>query len=91
MPAPLDERQAQAAVADLAAKRPEAVEVCLLHSYANPVHERKLAEIIKARMPQIYVALSSEIWPEFQEYERAATTRLGLRRPDDVSLCGPAG
>jgi N-methylhydantoinase A len=73
---PLDERQAQAAVALLAAKRPEAVAVCLLHAYANPVHERKVGEIINRLMPGIYVALSSEVWPEFQEYERAATTLI---------------
>jgi N-methylhydantoinase A len=72
----LDERQAERAVAALAARRPEAVAVCLLHAYANPAHERKLGEMIRARMPGTYVALSSEVWPEFQEYERAATTLL---------------
>ncbi len=72
----LDERQAERAVAALAATRPEAVAVCLLHAYANPLHERKLGEMIRRRMPGIYVALSSEVWPEFQEYERAATTLL---------------
>ncbi len=72
--AALDERQAEEAVAALAAKHPQAVAVCLLHAYANPVHERRLAEIIRRRMPGVYVALSSEVWPEFQEYERAATT-----------------
>jgi N-methylhydantoinase A len=71
---PLEDRDAQAAVEALAAKHPEAVAVCLLHAYANPVHERKLGEIIRRRMPGIYVALSAEVWPEFQEYERAATT-----------------
>ena len=73
---PLDQRQAQEAIAALAAKRPEAVAVCLLHSYANPAHEQQLGEMIKKRMPGIYVALSSEVWPEFQEYERGATTLL---------------
>src|SRR5580704_18081961 len=69
----LDERQAERAIAALAARRPEAVAVCLLHAYANPAHERKLGEMIRRQMPGIYVALSSEVWPEFQEYERAAT------------------
>jgi N-methylhydantoinase A len=71
---PLDERQAQAAVASLAAKRPQAVAVCLLHSYANPEHERRVGEMVRRLMPEAYLALSSEVWPEFQEYERAATT-----------------
>ncbi|HKD67829.1 MAG TPA: hydantoinase/oxoprolinase family protein [Candidatus Binataceae bacterium] len=73
---PLDERQAERAVAALAGHHPEAIAVCLLHAYANPVHERALGEMIKRRIPAIYVALSSEVWPEFQEYERAATTLL---------------
>jgi N-methylhydantoinase A len=72
----LDERQAERAIAGLAARRPEAVAVCLLHAYANPAHEQKLGEMIRRQMPGIYVALSSEVWPEFQEYERAATTLL---------------
>jgi N-methylhydantoinase A len=71
---PLDEGQAEQAIAQLAAKKPDAVAVCLLHSYANPEHERRLGELIRRHMPGVYVALSSEVWPEFQEYERAATT-----------------
>jgi N-methylhydantoinase A len=72
----LDERQAEEAVAALAAKRPQAVAVCLLHAYANPEHERRVGEMVRRRMSEAYVALSSEVWPEFQEYERAATTVL---------------
>jgi N-methylhydantoinase A len=73
---PMDERQAERSVAALAAAHPQAVAVCLLHAYANPVHEKKLGEMIKVRMPGVYLALSHEVWPEFQEYERAATTVL---------------
>ncbi|MGO9056716.1 MAG: hydantoinase/oxoprolinase N-terminal domain-containing protein, partial [Candidatus Binataceae bacterium] len=68
---PLDEAQAEAAIAHLAAAKPTAVAVCLIHSYANPAHEQKMGEMLQRRMPGVYVALSSEVWPEFQEYERA--------------------
>jgi N-methylhydantoinase A len=72
----LDEVQAEAAIRHLAAAKPDAVAVCLLHSYANPAHERKVAQMLQRAMPGLYVALSSEVWPEFQEYERASTTLI---------------
>jgi N-methylhydantoinase A len=73
---PLDLAQAEAAIKQLAAAKPDAVAVCLIHSYANPAHERKIAEMLQRAMPGTYVALSSEVWPEFQEYERASTTLI---------------
>jgi N-methylhydantoinase A len=51
----------------------EAVAVCLLFAYANPVHERRLGELLA---PHFAVSLSSETAPEFREYERASTTFL---------------
>ncbi|GBC93750.1 Acetophenone carboxylase gamma subunit [bacterium HR15] len=51
----------------------EAVAVCLLFSYANPAHERRLGELLSPHFP---VSLSSEVAPEFREYERASTTFL---------------
>lgn len=61
-------------VANLAARvgDAEAVAVCLLHSYANPEHERRIGEAL--RQADYAVSLSSEILPEYREYERAATT-----------------
>ncbi|HEY7483683.1 MAG TPA: hydantoinase/oxoprolinase family protein [Streptosporangiaceae bacterium] len=54
-----------------------AVAICLLHSYANPVHERRLASIIAARLPAgAPVVVSSDVWPELGEYERATTTLM---------------
>ncbi len=55
----------------------EAVAVCLLNSYANPVHEVRLSEIIALHLPELLVTLSSEVTREFREYERATTTTLG--------------
>lgn len=48
------------------------VAVCLLHSYANPVHERQLAEAL--REAGMKVCTSHEILPEYREYERWSTT-----------------
>ncbi len=52
----------------------EAVAVSLLHSYANPAHERAVADAIRARFPRLHITVSSDLLPEFREYERAATT-----------------
>lgn len=54
----------------LLASRVESVAVCLLHSYANPVHERMIGEALSG----LSVSLSSQILPEYREYERASTT-----------------
>ena len=53
---------------------PESLAVCLLHAYQNPVHERRIRDIALALRPTLKVSLSSEIMPEYREYERASTT-----------------
>ena len=50
------------------------VAICLLHSYANPRHEGKLGEIFRKEHPGVKLSLSSELLPEFREYERTSTT-----------------
>ncbi len=50
------------------------VAVCLLHSYANPKHEKKLGKIFRREHPGAKLSLSSELLPEFREYERTSTT-----------------
>ncbi len=52
---------------------PRGVAVCLLHSYANPGHERTVASACRAALPDAFVVASSDIWPEIREYERAMT------------------
>jgi hypothetical protein len=74
---PLDEGAAAAVVDRISTgRRHEAVAVCLLNAYANPVHEQRLAEMIRARRPDIPVTCSSDVTREFREYERAATVSL---------------
>jgi N-methylhydantoinase A len=55
---------------------PEAVAVCLLHSYADPRHEQRLGELLGEIMPGAGLSLSSELVGTFREYERTATTAL---------------
>jgi N-methylhydantoinase A len=50
------------------------VAVGLLHSYANPAHEQRVAEILSDRLPELSISLSSEVCPEIREYERLSTT-----------------
>jgi N-methylhydantoinase A len=73
---PLNERSATATIAALKAAGVESVAVCLLHSYANPVHERRTGELLREQFPEAYVSLSHEILREFREYERTSTTVL---------------
>ena len=71
---PLDEARLAEDVRKLAARGPGAYAICLMHSYANPDHERRAAEVIRRVDPGAYVALSSQVWPQYREYERATTT-----------------
>jgi len=52
----------------------DAVAICLLNAYINPVHEQALARAIRSRMPTLTVTCSSDVVREFREYERASTT-----------------
>jgi N-methylhydantoinase A len=70
----LDEKAVEALAETLKAKKVEAVAIGYLHSYANPTHERRTAEILAARLPGVRLSVSSEICPEVREYERFSTT-----------------
>ena len=52
----------------------EAVAVCFLHSYANPAHEQRAAELLRRASPSLSVVCSHEVAPEWREYERTSTT-----------------
>jgi N-methylhydantoinase A len=70
----LDDESVREAAAVLARERVESVAVCLLHSYVNPEHERRIGEILAEELPGVPVSLSSDVAPEFREYLRASTT-----------------
>ncbi len=73
---PLDEAVVRKAAREIAAEGISTVAIVLLHSYANPEHERRAAEIVRAEHPQALVSVSSDILPVFREYERCVTTLL---------------
>jgi N-methylhydantoinase A len=55
---------------------PDAVAVCLLFSFINPAHERRIGEALAKAFPDLHLSLSCEVQPEFREYERLSTTVL---------------
>ncbi len=70
----LEVEAALAEVAALVEAGVESLAICLLHAYANPVHEQALGAAVAQRFPQLSVSLSSDIAPEIREYPRASTT-----------------
>lgn len=54
----------------------DSVAICFLHSYVNPAHEQKMAEILKQEAPNVQVTLSSALSRELREYERTSTAVL---------------
>ncbi len=73
---PLDEAGVEEAARRFAVAGVEAVAVCFLHSYRFPDHERRARAILERALPGVYVSLSSDVLPEFREYERLSTTVL---------------
>ena len=71
---PLDEASVERAVKYLKEQQAETIAVCLLFSFLNPRHEQRVKEICQAIYPEAFVSVSSEICPEFREFERASTT-----------------
>ncbi|MDJ0388772.1 hydantoinase/oxoprolinase family protein [Roseomonas sp. E05] len=71
---PLDEDSVRRAADELVAQGAEAIAVCLLFSFRNPAHERRVAELIAERQPGLPVSLSCEVDPAFREYERSCVT-----------------
>ncbi len=71
----LKEKEAHS-VAQVAGEDVEAVAVCLLFAYKNTTHEKLLEKHLRSLYPDIPVSLSSEVLPEFREYERISTTTL---------------
>ncbi len=73
---PLNEDEVRAAVRKMKEDKVEAIAVCFLFSFLNPAHEQRVKEIIKEEYPEVYISLSSEVLPQFREYERFTTTGL---------------
>src|SRR5207253_2639468 len=71
---PLDEADVGRALDRLLAQGIEALSVCLLNAWANPVHEERVKSIVERRAPGLSLCISSEVLPEIKEYERTSTT-----------------
>ena len=71
---PLDEATVRAALERIRDDGVEAVAVCLIHSYRSPDHERRVGEIVRGELPEVYSSLSVDVLPEIREYERTSTT-----------------
>ncbi len=73
---PLNRGQLDQAVERLRANGVKSVAICFMHSYRNPAHEMAAKEAVLRLMPGTFVSVSSEVLPEFREYERMSTTVL---------------
>jgi N-methylhydantoinase A len=72
--APLDDGELARVVAEVRDRRPAAVAVCLLFSFRDPSHERRVAGALRTALPGLPVVASAELLPVFREYERFSTT-----------------
>lgn len=71
---PLDGREVVEVVSKLREAGVEAIAVCLMFSFLHPEHERVLGDALRAVLDGVQVSLSSEVLPEFREFERFSTT-----------------
>ena len=70
---PLDEESLATVISALQEADVEAIAVCLLFSFMHPEHERRVGEALRRAFPRVHVSLSSEVLPEFREFERCST------------------
>lgn len=87
---PLDAREVQDGVLYLDEIGVEAIAICFLWGFKNPVHERQAAEIVKKMRPQKFVSVSHEVAPILGEYERcvAAVVNAMLGPPINADFVG---
>jgi N-methylhydantoinase A len=82
---PLEEEDVERAVSDLLAAGVESMAVSLFNSYANPLHEHKIGEIIGRFAPGIPVSLACDVDPRIREYPRVSTSVLNAYAAPRVS------
>jgi N-methylhydantoinase A len=100
---PLDEASVTEVAIGLRGLDVQAVAVCLLHSFAFPEHERRVAELLRAALPDVAISTSVDVLPVVREYERSLATILNAgvmpavstyvkhleRRLTDVDIAAP--
>src|SRR5262245_50469389 len=82
---PLDDEQARIVARELAQLGVPAVAVVFLHAYANPAHEQRIHAILNEDYPDVLGSLSSEVLPQFREFERTMATALNAAVMPPVS------
>lgn len=73
---PLSEADIREAAERLREEKIEAVAICFLHSYANPIHEIQAEQVLRELLPGVFISTSAEITKEWREYERSSTVVL---------------
>ncbi|MCL4247715.1 MAG: hydantoinase/oxoprolinase family protein [Anaerolineae bacterium] len=71
---PLDEAALTAACDSLKREQIAAIAICFLHTYMNPAHEMRAAELVRAALPGVSISLSHQVSPAMREYQRTSTT-----------------
>jgi N-methylhydantoinase A len=92
----LDEAGLEDVISAIKEAEVDAVAVCLLFAFMHPEHEKRVGEALREALPEVHVSLSSEVLPEFREYERFSTTvadaylapKLAAPTPEDLDLYG---
>lgn len=82
---PLDRVNLHESLERLQEEAVESIAICTLHSYANPEHEQLIKAEVQCKLPGTYVTCSSEVCPEFREYERCSTTVVNAYIGPEVS------
>ncbi len=72
----LNEDEVRQAARELKEDGVDAIAVCFLFSYLNPMHENRAAEIIREECPEVFVTSSSSVTPQFREFERFTTSAM---------------
>ena len=71
---PIQIEDIKVTLTNLLAHKIESVAVCLINSYENPAHEKKIKELIQNQAPDLSLSTSFEVLPQIREYERTCTT-----------------
>ena len=69
----LDEESVRAAIQGVRDIGGDGIVIALLHAYRNPVHEQRVAEIVRSEAPDLAVTCAGDVWPVIREYERTIT------------------
>lgn len=87
---PLAEDEVREAARALKAAGITSIAICLLFSYLDPMHERRARALVLEEHPEAFVTLSSDVAPQFREFERFTTAAMISDRPVVTMLSGPA-